>query len=107
MKGVKKQKAAIHATLAVALAALALPASANALACEGILGHEAAIYKNPDGTGFIKNKYPGELIKGPGAPYEFWTPGSVSPWIEVYVSERPNGYMDVNYFNNTDCLDPW
>lgn len=87
------------------LVAVAIPASASA--CEGFLGHEAAIYANSNGTGFIKNKYPGEEITGPGYPYEYWFSGSVAPYIKVHVADRPDGYMDFNDLETTDCYDPW
>jgi len=93
--------------IAMAALAISLAASGSAYACHGIVGHRAAIYRYSNGTGWIKDKLPGEAVAGPGNDYEVWFAGNENPWIVVHVSERPDGYMDVNDLSETTCYNPW
>ncbi len=91
--------------VAVAMAALAVPASAYA-ECSGTVIHRAAVYANSNGTGFIKNKEIGEHISGPQNGF-YWVAGAEAPWVEVNVSGGSHGWMDINEIGSLTCNDPW
>jgi hypothetical protein len=87
----------------VAVLALALPAAASA--CSGTVIHNAAVYRNSNGTGFIKNKAPGEPVSGPGSLQ--WVAGHEAFWVEVSLGGGGNGWMDNNDIESLNCSDPW
>lgn len=100
----------LPAVLAAAAILMAVPGTASAaFECSAYVSHNAAVYENPNGTGFIKNKYIGEHVTGPEASYgPYWVAGTVSPWVEVWVSGYPHGWMDINEIQEANtCFNPW
>ncbi len=98
----------VPAVIAAAAVSMLAPAMASAFECSARVSHTAAVYENPNGTGFIKNKSIGELVTGPENGFGAWVKGSFSPWVEVHVSGHPSGWMDINEIKETNtCFNPW
>ncbi len=110
MLGLHKVKLALVVSTMTLTMALALPALASA-DCSTLMGHNAAVYRYTNGTGYIKTKYAGEYVSGPQWEEDLfdWEPAGVtSPYVTVNYGGS-YAYMNWDEINSgaDTCGDPW